>query len=113
MCTEVAPGHSIHIIFYVNGSPWHCSGWPCMNLSSCMIFLGPTLVPVQLYKEKGGKDSWASQQSSGTEDVIKIEVSFKLGATQNRKWKSDFLTDFFLSKKASALNIMALSAPCR
>lgn len=51
------------------------------------------------------------QQNSGTKDVIKREMSFKLGATQKRESGSQFLTDLLLPKTASALSIVALSSP--
>lgn len=57
------------------------------------------------------------QPNSGTKDVIKREMSFKLGATKKKKEKvktgSQFLPDLLLPKTAPALSIMALSSPYR
>ena len=50
--TEAAPRRTIHITFNVTGTPATATSGPALtSLSSCMIFPGPTLVPVWLFQK--------------------------------------------------------------
>lgn len=67
--------HSHYITFNVTGTPATATSGPALtSLSSCMIFPGPTLVPVWLF-QKGKEDSWAYLS----------KLSAKKRCDQNRK----------------------------